>query len=158
MLFTVGQRKCSARTRFYSWFNNVNTRDPDLALGGFGSTNTWVQHWGQKKQSHYPTATIFYYYYYYFVCLCDWTLPSPSSWHQKVWVHAVDNVKASQDLFPSTAFSWPGSPAWNNPAAERPAWHWVEGEIVTGQGGRRTAYFGGNAVCSLNLIISEFMA
>lgn len=60
MLFTVDQRKLSAKIRFYSWFNDVNSRDPDLALEGFDSTNTWVQYWSQKKQSHSLSAVIFF--------------------------------------------------------------------------------------------------
>lgn len=136
MLLTVGQRKFSARIRFYSWFNYINSRDPDLALRGFSSTNTLVWRWGQKKQSHFPITSIFF---------SDSTLPSSLLWHQKVHVDAVDqsgertHIRAGQTPFPGIAFSWmcfspPAhcAAAGNLAVAPRMAWHRVEGEIRTG--------------------------
>lgn len=77
MLLTVGQRKFSARIRFYSRFNYVNSRDPDVALS---STNTVVRTEAKRSSLILPPPSFFH----------DSTLPSPLFWHQKVHVDAVD--------------------------------------------------------------------
>lgn len=131
MLLTVGQRKFSARIRFYSWFNYVNSRDPDVALS---STNTLVRTEAKRSSLILPPPSFFH----------DSTLPSPLFWHQKVHVDAVDRRREQAPLSQPSPFSWhcfllDGFPcparraAAPNPAVEPGmARHGVEGEIGTG--------------------------